>query len=361
VYACRKMDPSPACSVVDAPDRAALPPRPARIASVRALMGTGDPSVRHVAAGIRAITRRSFDRHVVPLIDAHWPALRRLPVYEKLRIGACDLYASAPYTVLFCSPRRPPLVRAVTGLGSVLPLPDGALALLGRGAMEVIGRFTMTPQHRRIVLIASFIIIVDHVLDHCMTEPPAERGRRLEAVIRGLEAPTTPELALTRALAVAFAADLEGDERRAVEAATLRVYEWIHAEVRAMRGEPDPLGMGHHLAGIEGGIDGLLAPLVRYATEEIRRWMYDVSRFMQVMDDYLDYEIDLASNRATPVVRGEWTFADVEATWRRTLGGLDALVHAAGIGSRRVARFVREAYVLMMVEVMEAMARRPEL
>jgi hypothetical protein len=338
-----------------------LPPRPARVAAVRALMGTADPAVRHVAHGIRALTRRSFDRHVVPLIDAHWPALRTLPLYEKLRIGACDLYASSPYTVLFCSPRRPPLVRAVTAAGSLLPLPVSVLALLGRGAMAVIGRCTMQPQHRRIALIASFIIVVDHVLDHCMTEPPAQRGPRLEAVIRGLEPPTTPELALTRALAVAFTADLAGDERRAVEAALLRVFEWIRAEVRAMRGEPDPAGCGHHLAGIEGGIDGLLAPLVRYATEEIRRWMYDVSMFMQIMDDYLDLEIDLHSNRVTPVVTGAWTFADVEATWRKTLEGLDALVRSAGIGSPRFARFVREAYVLMMVEVMDAMARRPEL
>jgi len=355
------MDPTPACSAVAPSPPVAPPPRPERIAAVRALMGPGDPSVRPVALGIRAITRRSFDRHVLPLIDEHWPALRRLPVYEKLRIGACDLYASAPYTVLLCSPRRPPLVRAVTGAGSLLPLPFGALALLGRGAMEAIGRFTMTPQHRRIVLIASFIIVVDHVLDHCLTDPPLERGRRLEAVIRGREAPTSPELRLTRALAVAFAADLEGDERRAVEAAMQRLYDWIHAEVRAMRGEPDPLGLGHHLAGIEGGIDGLLAPLVRYATEEIRRWMYDVSMFMQVMDDYLDYELDVVSNRTTPVVRGDWTLRDVEITWRKTLAGLDALVGAAGIESRHFARFVRAAYVLMMVEVMEAMARRPEL
>jgi hypothetical protein len=355
------MNEIPAGSDRDPVRRVELPPRTSRVAAVRALMGTSDPSVRHVARGIRALTRRNFDRHVIPLIDAHWPALRALPLYEKLRIGACDLYASSPYTVLFCSPRRPRIVRAVTAAGSLLPLPSSILALLGRGAMAMIGRCTMPAQHRRIALIASFIIIVDHVLDHCMTEPPAERGHRLEAVIRGLQAPSTPELALTRALVVAFSKDLEGDERRAVEAALLRVYEWIHAEVRAMLGAPDPLGLGHHLAGIEGGIDGLLSPLVAYATEEIRRWMYDVSMFMQILDDYFDYEVDLVSDRATPVVTGGWTFADIETTWRKTLDGLDALVRSAGIGSRCFARFMREAYVLMMVEVMEAMARRPEL
>ena len=350
-----------ACSGLDSGHRVTLPPRPSRVAAVRALMGTGDSSVRHVAHGIRAITRRSFDRHVVPLIDEHWPAMRGEPFYEKLRIGACDLYASAPYTVLFCSPRRPTIVRAVTAAGSLLPLPFKLLSLLGRGAMWAVGRFAMRSQHRRIVQIASFIMIVDHVLDHRMTEPPAERGRLLEAVIRGQARPSSPELTLTRALAVAMAEGLEDDERRAFEAAMQRLFDWIHAEVRAMRGEPDPLGLGHHLAGIEGGIDGLMSPLVRYASDEIRRWMYDVSMFMQIMDDYLDFEIDLASNRSTPVVTGDWSFAHVESSWRKTLEGIESLVRSAGIASARVGRFVREAYVLMMLEVMEAMAQRPWL
>jgi hypothetical protein len=281
--------------------------------------------------------------------------------YEKLRIGACDLYASAPYTVLFCSPRRPPIVRAVTTAGTLLPLPFGVLALLGRGAMWAVGRFAMQGQHRRIVQIASFIVIADHVLDHCMTEPPAERGHRLEAVIRGHAAPSSPELALTRAIAVAMAEGSADDERGAFEAAMQRVFDWIHAEVRAMLGEPDPLGLGHHLAGIEGGIDGLLSPLVKYASDEIRRWMYDVSMFMQIMDDYLDFEIDVASNRSTPVVMGAWNFTHVESTWRKTLEGIESLVRSAGIAAPRFGRFVREAYVLMMLEVMEAMAQRPEL
>ena len=128
-----------------------------------------------------------------------------------------------------------------------------------------------------------------------------------------------------------------------------------------MNGEPDPLGLGHHLAGIEGGIDALLFPVVKFTGEGARRWMYDVSMFMQVMDDYLDFELDAVSNRSTPVVTGDWTFTDVESTWRKTLGGIEALVRAAGFTSPRYVRFVREAYVLMMLEVMEAMAQRPEL
>lgn len=322
-------------------------------------MGTPDPGVRHLAAGIRAAARRHFDAHVTPLVKAHWPEITGLPFGEKLRIGACDLYASAPYTALLCAPRRPLLLQLVTGAGSRVPLPVPALSLLGRGAIEAFGRFAYPREQRRIVLVAAFIVVVDHVLDHLLTEPPEERGRRLDAVIDGRAPAETPPLALTRALAVAMAERLGRDERAVFEAAMGRVKAWIRAEVRAMLGEPDPQGLGHRAAGTEGTIDGLLFPVARYAGEGVRAWMYDVSIFVQLMDDWFDCDADAGMNRTTPVLTGAWTFSDVEAAWRKTIDGIEALVCASGLGSPRYVRFVREAYVLMMIEVMEAMAARP--
>ncbi len=339
---------------------AALPPRAERVEALRGLMGVPDRSVRHLALGIRATAHRHFERHVLPLVAAHWPDLPSLPFFDKLTIGACDLYASAPYTALFCAPRRPILVRAVTDAGNILPLPLPALALLGRAAMELFGRFAYPRHHRRIALISAFIVVVDHVFDHCMDDPPEARGPRLEAVIAGRAPAVGPELALTRALAVAMAERLDPDERAAFDAAMDRVTGWIRAEVQAMRGEPDPRGLGHRLAGVEGTIDGLLFPVVRYAGEGARAWMYDVSLFVQIMDDWLDYESDAVSDRTTPIVTGDWTFADVESSWHRSVHGIEALVRASGLDSPRYVRLVREAYVLMMHEVMEAMARRPD-
>lgn len=326
---------------------------------LRALVGEPDRSVHHLARGIRSVAHRHFDLHVVPLVRAHWPALEHDRFYEKLRIGACDLYASAPYTALFCAPKRPLLVRVVTDVGNLLPLPNPALALLGRGALSLLGRLAYADQHRRIVLIAAFIVVVDHALDHGMSDPPAARGARLEAVIAGRTPADTPVLALTRALAVAMAQDLDARDRAAFDAAMARVTAWIRAEVRAMRGEPDPQGLGHRLAGVEGTIDGLLFPVVRYAGEGARAWMYDVSMFVQIMDDWIDAEADAASDRDTPVLTGDWSFDDVAASWRRSVDGVEALVRAAGLTSPRYVRFVREAYVLMMYEVMDAMIRRP--
>ncbi len=339
---------------------APLPPRAERVRQLRALIGPSDPSVRPLADGIRRTTNLHFERHVLPLVDAHWPALRRDRFFEKLHIGACDLYASAPYTAFFCAPRRPLLVRLVTGAGNALPLPPGALAVLGRGAIEAIGRFAYHAQHRRIILVAAFIVVVDHVFDHCMDGPAEARAAQLLALLDGSIAPPSPELALTRALASAMGEGLDAEDQITFDKAMGRVRAWIRAEVRGMNGDPDPQGLGHRLAGVEGTIDGLLFPVIRFAGEGARRWMYDVSLFVQIADDWLDAEADRLSRRPTPVLRGEWTFSSVEAAWRRTITGIEALVRASGLTSPRYVRFLRDAYVLMMTDVLDAMIERPD-
>lgn len=337
------------------PQRVAIPPRAERVRALRAIMGPRDLRVRPLPAAIRATAYRHFDRYVVPLVERAWPALVRDRFYAKLRFGACDLYASAPYTALFCAPRRPLVVRAVTDTAARLPLPSAAIGLLGRGAMEIVGRFAFPCEHRRIILVAAFIVVVDHVFDHCLDGPPEERARAVKAAMDGAPSPGSPPLALLAALARAMGERLGDDERAAFEAALARVSEWIDAEVAAMRGEPDPRGLGHRLAGVEGTIDGLLFPVVRYAGEGARAWMYGVSLFVQMMDDWLDCEKDAEDGRSTPVLDGRWTLTDVRAGWEGTLEGLDDLVRGAGLGTPRYLAFVRACYVLMMHDVMEAM------
>ncbi len=327
--------------------------------ALRALMGTPDRGVSAFTRGIRATTHRHFDAHVVPLVEREWPALMRSSFSAKLRIGTCDLYASAPYTALFCSEARPPLVRAVTAVANGLPLSPATLSLLGRGAMEVIGRLDYGGAHRRIVIVAAFIVVVDHVFDHCMTEPAEARGAKLLDVMDGRRAPDSDPLRLVRALVLAMGNGLGPRDQIAFDAAMERVRGWIRAEVRAMAGEADPSGLGHRLAGVEGTIEGLLFPVARYASDGTRRWMVDVSMFVQVMDDWLDYELDLDSGRPTPVTTGVWTLADVSASWEKTLSGIVLVVRAAGLSSPHYVALVRESYVLMMHEVMEAMAARP--
>lgn len=319
-------------------------------------MGEPDDSVVQMTVGIRRTTSRHYDRYVMPLIREHWPAILHERFGKKLRIGACDLYASAPYTVLFCAPNRPLAIKLVTEVANGLPLPFPVLAYGARGAMEVLGRATLAAEHRRIILVAAFIGTIDHTLDHCMSDPPAERGRKLKGLLDGTFEPDTPELKLTRALQLAMSDGLAGWERRPFEAAMIKLKEWIDAEVAGLSDVRDPSGLGHRVAGVEGTIDGLLFPVHRYTGEGARRWMYDVSMFVQMMDDYIDFETDIEEGRHTPVLAGVWTFDDVAKMWQRTVTGIEALARAGGLKAPHYARFIREAYVLMMREILELMA-----
>ncbi len=326
---------------------------------MRTLMGDADPSVRPLTVGLQALTHRSYDRWVMPLIRTHWPALVSEPFGLKLRLASCNLYGSAPYTVLLCAPDRPLFFQVVSRIGNALPLPLPGLARLGQGALEMVGRLPgYDPIHRRIILVAAFIATIDHCFDHLMEEPPAERGRRVSQLIDGHWQPTTEPLRLARALRDEMGRDLGVHERQPFADAMNTLHIWVDSEVAALEGTEDPTGLGHRLAGIEGAIDGLLVAVRRYTGDEARAWMVDVSLFVQMLDDWIDLEGDLESGLRTPVAQGLWTYEDIAEAWRRTVRGLEALVRSAGLMSPHYVDLLRETYILMLREVVEGMADR---
>ncbi len=332
------------------------PPREQRIAQLRELMGEGDPSVVEMTVGIRWVTTRNYERYVMPLIRQHWPAVLDDPFAVKLRLATCHLYASAPYTVLFSAPNRPLCIRLITDVANRLRISNRCLGLGARAAMKLLGRVALQSEHRRIVLVAAFIATVDHAFDHCMDDPPEERGRKMHDLLDGNWCPDTPPLQLVRALQLAMSHALSSEERPMYESAVERLKDWVDSEVAGMVGVDDPSGLGHRLAGIEGTIDGLLFPVYRWAGEAARRWMYDVSLFVQMMDDYLDYETDKASDRITPIITGQWTWEHIAEAWHNTVHGIEELTRGAGLHAPHYVRFVREAYVLMLCEALEGMA-----
>ena len=333
-----------------------LPPRPERVDALRELMGEPNEGVRQLVNGIRSATGRQYRAEVLPLVERHWPEILGRPFGIKLELATCQLYAAAPYTVLFCAPNRPWMIQIATELANKIPMSPRRMGIVARLALELFARLACAREQRRIVLVAAFIATVDHVFDHCMTEPPIERGRKLRAVLEGTETPDGAPLRLTAALRGAMSHDLSSAERGPFEAAMARVLEWVDAEVNAMTEVADPSGRGHRIAGVEGTIDGLLFPVYRYTGEAARRWMYDVSLFIQMMDDYLDYEQDATMERITPVISGEWTWVDIRDMWRTTVSGIETLTRNGGLHAPHYIAFVRDAYVLMLGEVLEGMS-----
>ena len=221
-----------------------LPCRSEREEHLRVLLGKPDQQISALPRAIRATTYREYERHIVPYIERTWPELSSLPFGRKLRFLACDLYASAPYTVLFSAPNRPPLVRVVTNSANFLPLPPRVLSELAGGAMRGIGRLAYAHEHRRIIHIAAFIAAIDHAFDHCMEDSPLERAAKVKAMLDGEWEPDIPALKLTRAIQEGMGAGLLGWEVAPYYAALERVKEWIDSEVSAMTGVADESGFG---------------------------------------------------------------------------------------------------------------------
>lgn len=341
--------------------RAEVLPEAERLRILRALMGDKDPSVGAFPAAIRAVTCRDHDRWVKPLYEQHWPDALVGRTDKKLRFLTCNLYATAPYTVLFSSARPPFAVRALRALGVGLGFSPASMATWAGRATGLCAALLSDDTRRRIVQIASFIAAVDHIFDHCMQGMPAEeRGRRMRALLDDQWLPDDTvahagAFRFLRALFEAMGGNVEGEDAAVYAIATNRLREFFDAEVKAMTGVKDPTGLEWRMPGVLGTIEGLVFPVWRFAGEPARTWMYGVSLFVQVMDDWIDLEKDLAEVRPTPMTTGFWDERALEETWRATVDGIVALAKNSGIDDERYLRFVRETYRFMAIEVAEAM------
>ena len=173
--------PSLVTHLVASPD---LPSEPARRALLLSIMGTTPEGADAVPLAIRAVVDRAYERYVTPLVQTHWPAT--LPggdderIGMKLRFLACSLYASAPYTVLFCAENRPLIFRAGTSAAGLPITPKSFMPMGAKAALSLFSRFGDVNAQRRIVLIGAFIATIDHAFYHTMDDvEPRERSRRI--------------------------------------------------------------------------------------------------------------------------------------------------------------------------------------
>jgi hypothetical protein len=232
--------------------------------------------------------------------------------------------------------------------------------------VQLVSAFLPEATEKRIVQIAAFIATVDHVYDHCFDGvDPAERGRRMHGLLDGTWMPDADTayagaFRLVRALHDEMSAGIDdADDRRQFERAKERLHDYVDAEVKAMTGVEDPSGCAWRMAGVLGTIDGLIFPVWRFAGEKARQWMYDVSLFVQVLDDFLDAEKDANDIRPTPILSGHWDESTLVATWQKTLDGIVDLAKDSGVDDESWLLFVKETYRMMALETAEAMGVGP--
>ena len=337
-----------------------------RVAIVRRVLGTVDTSIAPFAEGIRRVVFERHDRFVRPLIDKHWPESLNERAGKKLRFLTCNLYATAPYTVLFSAPNPPWPVALSRVVGGSLRLGPTVLSGLAGLTARAVARLLPEDTERRILVTAAFIATIDHVYDHCLDGvEPAERGRRMHGLLDGTWAPddSTPYAGAFRLVHALHEAMGEGvtneDDRVQLARALTSLHDYIDAEVKAMTGVKDPSERAWRMAGVRGTIDGLIYPVWRFCGEKARQWMYDVSLFVQVLDDFLDAEKDAHDIRPTPVLSGQWDEHTLQEIWTRTVDGIASLAKDSGINDANWQHLVTETYRMMAIETAEAMGAGP--
>ena len=337
-----------------------------RVAIVRETIGPVDEKLRPFLAGIRQVVFQRHDRYVRPLIEKHWPESLNDRAGIKLRFLTCNLYASSPYAVLFSAPNPPWPVAVSRLVGGRLSLSPWLLSSLAGLTARAVGNVLPEATERRILVTAAFIATIDHVYDHCFDGvDPQERGRRMHGLLDGTwlpedDVPFSGAFRLVRALYEAFTSGIDNDEdQRQLDRALASLREYIDAEVKAMTGVEDPSGRCWRMAGVRGTIDGLISPVARLCGEIARTWMYDVSLFVQVLDDFLDAADDWDDIRPTPVLTGDWDATTLKEMWQKTVDGTMELARDSGIHDDNWLNLVRETYRLMALETAEAMGAGP--
>ncbi|MFH1807356.1 MAG: hypothetical protein ABIJ09_01325 [Pseudomonadota bacterium] len=307
---------------------------------------------------LRRETARDWERHVEPLIELHWPQVRSTPFYAKFKIGAQQVYAPAPYTVMLLSRRRPVMLRLLLGLCAGLHLGGAFIARALCLLVPLYARLFMTVESRRIALMAAFIAAVDEAFDHHLEHLPAvERPGVLRAILEGTAEPSSPPLKLVQALRMAMNEGTSVEEAAELSQAIEGCCRWGEAEMRRALRQHDTEGLCHRGEGIRNGINGLAWTVRRYISEVEWQWMFDVSCFIQMLDDWVDLEKDLADDVWTPVADGIWNLDTIRDSFERTSRTVVDIARAHGEPYDPYLSLIEEGYREQVRDLLQNMVR----
>ncbi len=332
----------------------------ARLASLVAVIGEPDPAFTSHGL-LDAVGReadRNWKRYVEPLVEARCPELRSTPAYQKIRIAALDFFACGPYFALILGRRRPWALRLLTATARVLKWDRACLSRRLALGLPLYARARLASEGRRIALGTAFTGVVDEAFDHGLADlAPARRIELIRQAVRagpagigdelspGNGASGNGSLSLIGALCAALAEGLTPAEATELREILESCLEWAEAELARLEARPDPSGLAHRGAGIEAGTRGLAWTVESWIGPSERDWMRSVSTFMQMLDDWVDLEADLARGERTPVAEGVWTLEGIEARFRETTESIVVIAERNGEHYPPYLDLLRESYV----------------
>lgn len=348
-----------------------LPARTERLSDLVAVIGEPDPafSAHALLDAVGREADRNWRRYVEPLVEATSPALLSAPAYRKIRIAALDFFACGPYFAMILGRRRPWALRSLTATARVLGWDRARLSRRLAAGLSLYARVRLSGEGRRIALGAAFTGVVDEAFDHGLADlPPTRRIDLIRRAVLGGPAGVRHEsaaddgasgngtLSLLGALCAALAEGLGPVEAKELRQILESCLGWAEAEIARLEGRPDPSGLAHRGAGIEAGTRGLAWTVKEWIGPDERAWMRSVSTFMQMLDDWVDLEADLARGERTPVAEGVWTLEAIEALFRETTEAIVAIAERNGERYPPYLALLRDSYVHRIRVLLQRMA-----
>ena len=279
-----------------------------------------------------------------------------------------EMYGRACYSMLLVCQRGPRLLRALLRAAAFLPPSRGLTIELGSALLAGMKHLLPKAVHRQLLLTSALMGMLDVVLDDAGSfgEPAALRVASLTA--RPFPMNLLPPGKMIVALAQASRqTETAWQEEYWVSVLQPAVRKYCEAEVLAIKGVPDPTGMGHRWAGIDAAIKGmwyvagpqmgLEDDCARFEKDQWNReqqWMADTSLLMQMIDDWVDQDEDRGA-RLTPVVAGDWNLESAAELFDKTIRDLGVLLDASGIQKPVLKAIFADLYRDYLHTAMDAM------
>jgi hypothetical protein len=261
-----------------------------------------------------------FVRHVIPVVGQAWPQVTETEFFSKLRAGF-QLYCSLPLAGLVLSPSRPTLVRVAASLAKRLGWTESAMVAHGQLLMPVLFRALVPWTSRRVALAAAWILTLDDAVDGISS------ATELRAALAGHAAATdAPSLRATAALSREMLRLCKNDkDRDHLQGLFAEVLLWADAEVGSRGPAAKGDGIQHRLQGIHGSIAVLAWAIGTQNGSTWFQFMTKVAILGQIVDDWLDQDIDRSHQLATPVTVGLWTDRDIKGAMEQSAQLLNKL------------------------------------
>jgi hypothetical protein len=269
-----------------------------------------DPGLSAVLA---SLIEGAWRRSVLGRAPAGFDALEFVP---KIRAGFAT-YCAMGLCAIACSRRRPRALRGASRVAGALGLDAATWA---RRGLPLFYRGILANELDLVACAGAFILTIDEIFDDQLRGQSDDA--RIAAVDRVVRASgRVPGLAGDACAALVDALKASGEERWPAMAA--RLVEWADAEVRLERGDPS---VEPRKAGIDVSMELLAFAAHRYVGDVELRWMQDIARLGQMIDDVLDIEKDLAAGRVTLGATGAWTVFGVGALYEKLVDDTRALI-----------------------------------